>query len=380
KLRRSCIVTSTKQASRDKNIPSTIEDNKSRSCIVTSTKQASHDKNIPSTIEDVKSRRSCIVTSTKKASNDKNIPSTVRDAKFRRSYLTTSTKKESQDKNLLSTRVDSNLRSYSNISIRKTPQNKNVVSTVVNSSSSELVIKKEKILFFDIPIDSKPRKVTRPIPFSFENRDKLKEQFKLKQSQLNKDNKKTIENLQNNQIKLKQSQLNKDNKKTIENFQNKEDTDKIKLNLSACSSTSKKITNVNIQEKKLLKLDEKSTKQEDKQSDIASVTSEIDLDQKENIKSKEMKIGMNSYERGKQGHEYNKMFKQRVLMHLKQRGQETADQIAEKKLELAMLHKQRKVKAKPMPVYKPLSRIKSTKPLTEPQSPAWAHKNKKETS
>ncbi|XP_014605517.1 PREDICTED: targeting protein for Xklp2 homolog [Polistes canadensis] len=359
KSRRSSVITSIKTASKDKNTPSMVGDAKSRrSCIVTSTKKASNDKNTLSTIGDTKSRRSCIVTSTEKASNNKNTPSTVGDAKSRRSCIVTSTKKVSNDKNTPSTVGDAkSRRSCLTVSTKKVSQNKNV-STFVNSSSSELVIKKEKILFFDIPIDSKPRKITRPIPFSFESRDKLKEQFK-----------------------LKQSQLDKGDNKTIENHQNKKDTSKTKLYLPACSSTSKKITNVNVHEKKLLKLDENSTKQEDRQSDIdASMTSEINLDQKGNIRPKIMKIGMNSYERGKQRQEFDEKIKQKLAMQEKQREQEKAEQLAKEKLQVAMLRKQTKVKAKPMPVYKPLCRIKSTKPLTEPHSPAWAHKNKKETS
>ncbi|KAI4486629.1 hypothetical protein M0804_005999 [Polistes exclamans] len=359
KSRRSCIVTSTKKASNDKNTLSTIGDTKSRrSCIVTSTEKASNNKNTPSTVGDAKLRRSCIVTSTKKVSNDKNTPSTVKNAKSSRSSIVTSTKTASNDKNASSMIGDAKTRrSCLTVSTKKVSQNKNV-STFVNSSSSELVIKKEKILFFDIPIDSKPRKITRPIPFSFESRDKLKEQFK-----------------------LKQSQLDKGDNKTIENHQNKKDTSKTKLYLPACSSTSKKITNVNVHERKLLKLDENSTKQEDRQSDIdASMTSEINLDQKGNIRPKIMKIGMNSYERGKQRQEFDEKIKQKLAMQEKQREQEKAEQLAKEKLQVAMLRKQTKVKAKPMPVYKPLCRIKSTKPLTEPHSPAWAHKNKKETS
>ncbi|XP_043504307.1 F-actin-monooxygenase Mical-like [Polistes fuscatus] len=359
KSRRSCIVTSTRTASNDKNTLSTIGDAKSRrSCIVTSTKKAPNNKNIPSTVRDAKSRRSCIVTSTKTTSNDKNVPSAVEDAKSRRSFIVTSTKTASNDKNVPSTVGHTKpRRSCLTASTKKVSQNKNV-STFVNNSSSELVIKKEKILFFDIPIDSKPRKSTRPIPFSFENRDKLKEQFK-----------------------SKQSQLDKGDNKTIENHQNKKDTNKTKLNLPACSSTSKKITNVNVHEKKLLKLDEKSTKQDDRQSDInASMTSEINLNQKGNIKPKIMKIGMHSYERGKQRHEFDEKIKQKLAMQEKQREQEKAEQLAKEKLQVAMLRKQTEVKAKPMPVYKPLCRIKSTKPLTEPHSPAWAHKNKKESS
>ncbi|XP_015174387.1 PREDICTED: targeting protein for Xklp2 homolog [Polistes dominula] len=248
-------------------------------------------------------------------------------------------------------------RSCSNLSAKKTSQNKNIVSTFVEYSNSELVFKKEKVLFFDIPIDSKQRKITRPIPFSFENRDKLKEQFK-----------------------LKQSQLDKDSNKTTENQQNKQDTSKTKLCLPACSST-KKITNIRVQEKKLSILDEKSTKQKNEQSDIdATMTSEINLDQTGNIKPKSMTIGMNSYKRGKQRHEFDEKIKQKLAMQEKQREKEKAAQLAKEKLEVAMLRKQTVVKAKPMPVFKPLYRIKSTKPLTEPQSPDWMYKNKKKTS
>ncbi|KAF7389928.1 hypothetical protein HZH68_011785 [Vespula germanica] len=250
--------------------------------------------------------------------------------------------------------------SRSNASAKKTPRNKNVFSAIVDNNGSAFVIKKEKILFFDIPIDSKQKKTTRPIPFSFENRDKLKQEFKLKQSQLDKSDIKNIENLPN-----------KKNLSTIKGGSS----------LSVSSTNSQKNRSINIREKNLLKVDQQYKEQENKQSDInASATSEININQKGNLKPKVMKIGMNSYERAKQRHEFDEKIKQKIIMQEEERQKEEIKKLAKEKLQIAMLRKQTEVKARPMPVFKPPRHIKSVKPLTEPQSPAWAHRNKKPTS
>ncbi|XP_046830558.1 synaptonemal complex protein 1-like [Vespa crabro] len=245
--------------------------------------------------------------------------------------------------------------SCSNASTKRTSRNKNVFSAIVDNNGSGLVIKKEKILFYDIPIDSKQKKTTRPIPFSFENRDKLKQESK-----------------------LKQSQLNKNDNKNIENLPNKKNLSMIKggSSLSIFSTNSQKNTSINIREKKLLKVE-----QENKQCDVnASTTNEINIDQKGNIKPKVMKIGMNSYERAKQRHEFDEKIKQKIIMQEKERQKEEEKKLAKEKLQIAVLRKQTEMKARPMPVFKPPRHIKSLKPLTEPHSPAWAHKNKKSTS
>lgn len=251
-------------------------------------------------------------------------------------------------------------RSCSSASTKRTSRNKNVLSAIVDNNSSGLIIKKEKILFYDIPIDSKQKKTTRPIPFSFENRDKLKQQSKLKQSELNKNDNKNIENIPN--------------KKNLSMIRGGS-------SLSVPSMNSQKNTSISIREKKLLKVDQKYTEQENKQSDVnASITSEINIDQKGNIKPKVIKIGMNSYERAKQRHEFDEKIKQKIIMQEKERQKEEEKRLAKEKLQIAILRKQTEVKARPMPVFKPPHHIKSLKPLTEPHSPAWAHKNKKSTS
>lgn len=251
------------------------------------------------------------------------------------------------------------IRSCSSASTKRISRNKNVLSAIVDNNSSGLVIKKEKILFYDIPIDSKQKKTTRPIPFSFENRDKLKQQSKLKQSELNKNDNKNIENIPN--------------KKNLSMIRGGS-------SLSVSSTNSQKNTSISIREKKLLKVDQKYTEQEHKQSDVnVSTTSEINIDQKGN-KPKVMKIGMNSYERAKQRHEFDEKIKQKIIMQEKERQKEEEKRLAKEKLQIAILRKQTEVKARPMPLFKPPHHIKSLKPLTEPHSPAWAHKNKKPTS
>ncbi|KAL2719199.1 hypothetical protein V1478_011618 [Vespula squamosa] len=276
------------------------------------------------------------------------------------SLFQTTSKKNVTSKDAKGSDITKSCKPRSNASTKKTPRNKNVFSAIVDNNGSALVIKKEKILFFDIPIDSKQKKTTRPIPFSFENRDKLKQEFKLKQSQLDKSDNKNIENLPN-----------KKNLSIIKGGSS----------LSVSSTNSQKNRSINIREKNLLKVDQQYREQENKQSDVnASTINEININQKGNIKPKVMKIGMNSYERAKQRHEFDEKIKQKIIMQEEERQKEEAKKLAKEKLQIAMLRKQTEVKARPMPVFKPPRHIKSMKPLTEPQSPAWAHKNKKPTS
>ncbi len=56
------------------------------------------------------------------------------------------------------------------------------------------------------------------------------------------------------------------------------------------------------------------------------------------------------------------------------RRQVEEDRISKEEAQNLELRKMAEVKARPMPVYKPLQILKSKKPLTDPHSPAWTRK------
>lgn len=58
------------------------------------------------------------------------------------------------------------------------------------------------------------------------------------------------------------------------------------------------------------------------------------------------------------------------------RKKEEEERLQREKAEIAELRKMTETKARPVPHYKPMAVIKSKKALTDPQSPAWAHKHK----
>ncbi|KAK2586418.1 hypothetical protein KPH14_010701 [Odynerus spinipes] len=181
-----------------------------------------------------------------------------------------------------------------------------------------------------------------------------------------------------NQMK-KQSTLsvckNKSANKKIENLKTKKDPNKIKRVSSTSNNSS---TNANIQKKEILKQKQQCIEQqENKQPNVnGSSTSDTNLNQTEHTKLKGITIGMNSYERAKQRHEFDEKMRQKIMMQEEMRQKEEAERLAKEKLQIAMFRKQLEVKARPMPVFKPLLPLRSVKPLTEPQSPAWAHKKK----
>lgn len=387
------------------------------------------------------------------------------------------------------------------ISSKKTTHNKNVVSTIVDNNGSGIILKKEKILFFDIPIHSK-QKTTQPIPFSFENRDKAKKQSKIDQSQL-KDNKlgnvekslslqkkiftnssglknnscskqiqknsEICKNLEStNALKCDSSEKDKCNdKKVIKNTQSIKGTFKTRQSISMSSLKScgkvedkskvnehiqnkatkqlkrqsvsmssinslnnNKDVSKNNQAKECLQVKKQSTlevckdknRNDNKKTETLKIKNDLskvktgnnlmsanttlrdkkrlshtNMKQQENkppnidasidslcsseyMKTKGITIGMNSYERAKQRQEFDRKMKEKLMMQEELRQKEEAERLAKEKLQISMIRKQLEVKARPMPIFKPPVVIKSTKQLTNPQSPAWSYKKKtKET-
>ncbi|XP_015190021.1 PREDICTED: targeting protein for Xklp2-like [Polistes dominula] len=319
---------------------------------------------------------------------------------------------------------------------QKNNASKKMVTTVVGNNGSEIIIKKEKILFFDIPIHTKQKKITCPIPFSFENRDKMKKQLKLDQSESKS---KSVPNLKlldfsksqkvmnklpstkkntlrgfssnkdiNEKIKdIKQLERNKSNstsymhstlpykpmktnylmkdkieKKKIPDSQNKKDANQIKKPLAPISCKNIQ-TNINLKDnkQKTLEINKKCSEKENKQPNNSTfITNTSTLNQSKVIKSKSSVIKTNIERKEKQRHVIEEKVKEKRTLLEEKLKKEKEEKEAKEKLEIAKLRKQTEIKARPMPVYKPLIRVRSTKPLTKPQSPAWSSKKKVEKS
>ncbi|KAK2581527.1 hypothetical protein KPH14_005185 [Odynerus spinipes] len=328
------------------------------------------------------------------------------------------------------------------VSSQKSTTSKKIISALVDNGS-EIIIKKKKILFFDIPVHSKQKKTTCPVPFSFENRNKIKKQLQLDRSEsasiksesvtgvksvldINKTQKNKnkfgnfarngvtsfcshkVTNEKDKNIKKPEKcekvgtymssvtmrkpmrvinalkEKEKIEKRKNEDIQNKKDTNREQNPLKSILYRNIHINkNTKIQAKETLQIS-KRVQKENRQPNInVSTTNNKNLNQKQEVKPKSTAVKINVDERGKR-HEFEERMKQKKLMHEEKLRKEREEKLAKEKLEIAKLRKQAEIKARPMPVYKPLIHIKSTKPLTKPQSPAWSNKHRvtmiKETS
>lgn len=318
---------------------------------------------------------------------------------------------------------------------QKNNASKRMVTTIVGNTGAEIIIKKEKILFFDIPIHTKQKKITCPVPFSFEHRDKIKKQLKLDQSESKCIKSKSVPNLKLLDINMSQkvpnklfdgrkkplmsscsskeiNDKNKDNKqfdgskkssiacihslpphklmktidpiknkiekRKIQDSQNKKDAIQAKKSFASISCQNIQInTNLKIKKEEILEVNKKCIEKENRQPNInMSVTNNTTLNQSKGIKIKGTVFKINTEEREKQRRVLEDKMKQKKILQGEKLKKEKEEKEANEKLEIAKLRKQTEIKARPMPVYKPLIRVKSTKPLTKPQSPAWSSKRR----
>ncbi|KAF7414872.1 hypothetical protein HZH68_003361 [Vespula germanica] len=316
---------------------------------------------------------------------------------------------------------------------QKNSASKKMVTTIVGNTGSEIIIKKEKILFFDIPIHTKQKKITCPVPFSFEHRDKIKKQLKLDQSESKCNKSKSVPNLKlldishkipsklfdtrkkalmsscsNKEIndKNKDSKQFEGNKKSstayihslpsnkimktinpmkskiekkkTQDGQNKKDTNQAKKSLASISCKNiQSNTNLKVKKQEIIQVNKKCIEKENRQPNInVSVTNNSTLKQSKDVKVKSTAFKTNVEEREKQRRVLEDKMKQKKVLQVEKLKKEKEEKEANEKLEIAKLRKQAEIKARPMPIYKPLIRVKSTKPLTKPQSPAWSSKRR----
>ncbi|XP_071874856.1 uncharacterized protein [Bombus fervidus] len=107
-------------------------------------------------------------------------------------------------------------------------------------------------------------------------------------------------------------------------------------------------------------------------------TSLIDIKNKKlnNVQNKVVKVELNTMKRVQKRNEFDDKIKKREQEFGAKKMQEEKNKLLKEKMERAELRKMAEVKARPMPVYKPINIVKSTKPITNPQSPALGIRNK----
>lgn len=107
-------------------------------------------------------------------------------------------------------------------------------------------------------------------------------------------------------------------------------------------------------------------------------TSLIDTKNKKlnNVQNKVNKVELNTMKRVQKRNEFDDKIKKREQEFEAKKMQEEKNKLLKEKMERAELRKMAEVKARPMPVYKPINIVKSTKPITNPQSPALGIRNK----
>lgn len=88
-------------------------------------------------------------------------------------------------------------------------------------------------------------------------------------------------------------------------------------------------------------------------------------------------LKLNTDKRARERKEYEDRVRMKELREEEIRKNLEQERLIREKEEIAELRKIMETKARPVPKFKPLAIIKSTKILTDPQSPAWAHKHKK---
>ncbi|CAK9827050.1 hypothetical protein ANTRET_LOCUS4789 [Anthophora retusa] len=88
------------------------------------------------------------------------------------------------------------------------------------------------------------------------------------------------------------------------------------------------------------------------------------------------KFELNTDKRAKERNIFDEKIKKKELDLEMKRQEEEKARLLKEKMERTELRKMAEVKARPMPVYKPVVVLKSTKPPTSPHSPAWGNRSK----
>ncbi|KAF3427230.1 hypothetical protein E2986_07424 [Frieseomelitta varia] len=137
-------------------------------------------------------------------------------------------------------------------------------------------------------------------------------------------------------------------------------------NTIACLSTKKKQT-----------VNQQTVNRRDKlQNEICMPFIDIKNKKLNDAQNKVDKLKVNMKKKVQERNEFDDMIKKREQEFKAKKLQEEKCRLLEQKMEKLKLRKMTEVKAKPMPIYKPMVIAKSTKPVTNPQSPALGIRNK----
>ena len=338
---------------------------------------------------------------------------------------------------------------YEALNLRE-PIQKKVVHAIVSSEDASLAVKEEELGHFGIPTEpcGKARKFTRPLPFSFEMRNKEfqdRKERKLKQIQSEDMKMKKMKEFhakpapstshiskepgpmkgrmtpkqnpkestavkrttvcpfsfeERNKLLIKKKEnliketLEKDKKarefhanpvpefrpvivrgRSRENIRMEEKTPEkqkiIKVSkVSKTHPTSNNLAKQNIGDQE---------NDDPKSMNDQRSKSEADLDDAKS--SSRNKIStvlseLNTDKRARERKDFHEKLKRKEMAEEELRRKEEEERLNREKAETAELRRMAEIKARPMPQYKPVSIIKSSKPLTDPQSPAWVRKSK----
>ncbi|XP_076220767.1 uncharacterized protein LOC116425910 [Nomia melanderi] len=226
------------------------------------------------------------------------------------------------------------------------------------------------------PVDKKKTVVS--CPFSFAERDKglakKKEHF-VKQIQEN--NKKSRVFHANPAPTFKPVTvhgLSKENTQSKERNVNKECTTKqIKI---VVDQENKQPNIIDANEEKKSETKEQATNKTHKKPLKDNSDNENDKDSVKGNQKKTVALELNSDKRAKKREEFDEKIRKREQEMEAKRQEEEKLRLLKEKSERAELRKLAEVKATPMPVYKPMIILKSTKMPTNPKDPKWASKSR----
>ena len=320
------------------------------------------------------------------------------------------------------------------------PTQKKIVHTIVSTEDANLAVKEIELGHFGIPTEpcDKPKKFTRTLPFSFEIRNKefqnRKEQ-KLKQLQSEEGKKikfdfhakpvPTTNNVTKEQIAAKGKITPKQNSKELSaakkttpcpfSFEERNKLLIMKKNnlIKEALEKDKKARvfhanpvpayrpviirgrsreNIRMEEKtpdkqktnkpKINSLKNNTDDQENKKPNVIDnhlPKPEFDMitgNLNSKMKKSTVLTELNTDKRAKERKGFEEKLKRKDMEEEELRRKEEQERFAREKAEKVQLRKMAEIKARPMPQYKPISIVKSNKPLTDPQSPAWVRKTK----
>lgn len=319
----------------------------------------------------------------------------------------------------------------------KTSSAKNTVTKVLVTDPTGIIVECEEILFFGVPKDNGPAKsVTRIVPFSFEARNKnlqMKKEQRLKSLQeankvkmefharpvpnfskppltrpppVVKQQKEKKTMVQQCPFSFEERDKNWSKKREELVKQMMEEDKRMRVFHASPAPIFKPVmvrgvSKERLSMKEVVKAEKKQVPvddQENEESNIVSIekTQENKCAQKtkkiacitvdkQNAKDKgrenntinaTLSLKLNTNKRARERREFDERLKRKEMEEEAKRQEEKRRQEENEKQMRAEQRKLAEVKARPMPTYKPLVIAKATKPLTNPQSPAFSNKRK----